>query len=92
MEFEQCTMNLSNWIKQEEAESGDNAFLYPNTLYFKVLREVNEHVSEFVTNCGDLVKLAAKYSATYNQLNSEDHEFVTFRLDEDIFTVSYCQE
>lgn len=52
-----------------------------STLYFKVLREVNEHVCEFVANCGDLVKLAAKYSATYNQLK-----------DEDIFTFSYCQE
>lgn len=26
MEFEQCTMNLSDWIKQEEAESGETAF------------------------------------------------------------------
>ncbi|EDA3370736.1 hypothetical protein ACD058_004262 [Salmonella enterica] len=60
MEFEQCTMSLSDWIKQEETESGETAFLHPNTLYFKVLREVNEYVCEFVANCGDLVKVAAK--------------------------------
>ncbi|EIK1335901.1 hypothetical protein LJV55_004409 [Salmonella enterica] len=92
MEFEQCTIDLSDWIKQEEAESGENAFIHPNTLYFKVLREINEHVSEFVANSGDLVKLAEKYSSTFNQLNQQDHEFVTFRLDEDIFTVSYGEE
>ncbi|EDD5429930.1 hypothetical protein BSW62_20865 [Salmonella enterica subsp. enterica serovar Enteritidis] len=80
MEFEQCAMNLSNWIKQEEAESGDNAFLYPNTLYFKVLREINEHVSEFRANSANLVHLASEHSVTYSKLSQSDRNVVAMIL------------
>ncbi|MDM2776283.1 hypothetical protein OGY18_03790 [Citrobacter sp. Cpo142] len=80
MEFEQCTMNLSNWIKQEESESGDNAFLYPNTLYFTVLREINQQVKEFRANSANLVHLASEHSVTYSKLSQGDRNVVAMIL------------
>ncbi|AXH60539.2 hypothetical protein [Providencia huaxiensis] len=92
METEQIKVNLADWIKQEETESGENAFYHPNTEYFKVMREINQHEIEFIANSGDLVKMAKKYSVTYNQLNEKDKEFVNFRLDEEIFFITYDGE
>lgn len=92
METESFKVNLAYWIKQQEAESGENAFCHPNTEYFKVMREINQHEAEFIANSGDLIKMAEKHSVTYSQLNEEDKEFVNFRLDEEIFFVTYDEE
>lgn len=92
METESFKVNLADWIKQQEAESGENAFCHPNTEYFKVMREINQHEAEFIANSGDLIKMAEKHSVTYSQLNEEDKEFVNFRLDEEIFFVTYDEE
>ncbi len=81
METEMFRVNLADWIKQEETESGENAFYHPNTEYFKVMREINQYETEFIANSGDLVKMAKKHSATYNQLNEKDKDFVDFRLE-----------
>ncbi|HGY1138015.1 TPA: hypothetical protein ACNU0B_005062 [Citrobacter freundii] len=69
METESFKVNLADWIKQQEAESGENAFCHPNTEYFKVMREINQHEAEFIANSGDLIKMAEKHSVTYSQLN-----------------------
>lgn len=92
MEKESFKVNLADWIKQLEAESGENAFYHPNTEYFKVMREINQHETDFIANSGDLIKMAKKHSVTYSQLNEEDKEFVNFRLDEKIFFVTYDEE
>ncbi|EHM9716695.1 hypothetical protein KF397_004726 [Salmonella enterica subsp. enterica serovar Oranienburg] len=92
METESFKVNLADWIKQQEAESGENAFYHPNTEYFKVMREINQHETEFMANSGDLIKMAEKYSVTYSQLNEEDKKFVDFRLNEEIFFVTYDEE
>lgn len=89
METEFFKVHLTDWIKQVEAESGENAFYHPNTEFFKVLREINHHETEFFANSGDLVKMAEKHSVTYNLLNEEDKEFVKFLLDKKIFFISY---
>lgn len=88
----QFNVNLTDWIKQVEAESGENAFYHPNTEYFKVMREISKHETEFIANSGDLIKMAEKYSVTYSQLNEEDKEFVDFRLSEEVFSVTYDEE
>ncbi|EBU6655471.1 hypothetical protein DKP31_23500 [Salmonella enterica subsp. enterica serovar Typhimurium] len=92
METEMFRVNLADWIKQEETESGENAFYHPNTEYFKVMREINQYETEFIANSGDLVKMAKKHSVTYNQLNEKDKDFVDFRLDEEIFFITYDDE
>ncbi|EBJ3698036.1 hypothetical protein DQ534_23645 [Salmonella enterica] len=92
METESFKVNLADWIKQQEAESGENAFYHPNTEYFKVMREINQHETEFMANSGDLIKMAEKHSVTYSQLNEEDKKFVGFRLNEEIFFVTYDEE
>ncbi|EAA6838924.1 hypothetical protein FGS43_17690 [Salmonella enterica] len=92
METESFKVNLADWIKQQEAESGENAFYHPNTEYFKVMREINQHETEFMANSGDLIKMAEKHSVTYSQLNEEDKKFVDFRLNEEIFFVTYDEE
>ncbi|EJY3465364.1 hypothetical protein OGB06_004508 [Salmonella enterica] len=92
METESFKVNLADWIKQQEAESGENAFYHPNTEYFKVMREINQHETEFMANSGDLIKMAEKHSVTYSQLNEEDKKFVDFRLNEKIFFVTYDEE
>ncbi|ECE0056497.1 hypothetical protein SV97_004512 [Salmonella enterica subsp. enterica] len=92
METESFKVNLADWIKQQEAESGENAFYHPNTEYFKVMREINQHQTEFMANSGDLIKMAEKHSVTYSQLNEEDKKFVDFRLNEEIFFVTYDEE
>ena len=92
METEMFRVNLADWIKQEETESGENAFYHPNTEYFKVMREINQYETEFIANSGDLVKMAKKHSANYNQLNEKDKDFVDFRLDEEIFFITYDDE
>ncbi|EMQ1952888.1 hypothetical protein WEV50_004101 [Salmonella enterica] len=92
METESFKVNLADWIKQQEAESGENAFYHPNTEYFKVMREINQHETEFMVNSGDLIKMAEKHSVTYSQLNEEDKKFVDFRLNEEIFFVTYDEE
>ncbi|EAS2081944.1 hypothetical protein BIA58_23665 [Salmonella enterica] len=63
-----------------------------NTEYFKVMREINQHETEFMANSGDLIKMAEKHSVTYSQLNEEDKKFVDFRLNEEIFFVTYDEE
>ncbi|EJJ8505706.1 hypothetical protein NWV39_004600 [Salmonella enterica] len=92
METESFKVNLADWIKQQEAESGENAFYHPNTEYFKVMCEINQHETEFMANSGDLIKMAEKHSVTYSQLNEEDKKFVDFRLNEEIFFVTYDEE
>ncbi|EBH8630607.1 hypothetical protein DUD90_20935 [Salmonella enterica subsp. enterica serovar Oranienburg] len=92
METESFKVNLADWIKQQEAESGENAFYHPNTEYFKVMREINQHETEFMANSGDLIKMAEKHSVIYSQLNEEDKKFVDFRLNEEIFFVTYDEE
>ncbi|EHN5870955.1 hypothetical protein KDR87_003916 [Salmonella enterica subsp. enterica serovar Oranienburg] len=92
METESFKVNLADWIKQQEAESGENAFYHPNTEYFKVMREIIQHETEFMANSGDLIKMAEKHSVTYSQLNEEDKKFVDFRLNEEIFFVTYDEE
>ncbi|EBD6170440.1 hypothetical protein C8580_22120 [Salmonella enterica] len=92
METESFKVNLADWIKQQKAESGENAFYHPNTEYFKVMREINQHETEFMANSGDLIKMAEKHSVTYSQLNEEDKKFVDFRLNEEIFFVTYDEE
>ncbi|EBO4660652.1 hypothetical protein DNF83_23640 [Salmonella enterica] len=92
METESFKVNLADWIKQQEAESGENAFYHPNTEYFKVMREINQHETEFMANSGDLIKMAEKHSVTYSQFNEEDKKFVDFRLNEEIFFVTYDEE
>ncbi|EHV1428277.1 hypothetical protein K2S37_004696 [Salmonella enterica] len=92
METESFKVNLADWIKQQEAESGENAFYHPDTEYFKVMREINQHETEFMANSGDLIKMAEKHSVTYSQLNEEDKKFVDFRLNEEIFFVTYDEE
>ncbi|EHR5723413.1 hypothetical protein V3734_004660 [Salmonella enterica] len=92
METESFKVNLADWIKQQEAESGENAFYHPNTEYFKVMREINQHETEFMANSGDLIKMAEKHSVTYSQLNEENKKFVDFRLNEEIFFVTYDEE
>lgn len=87
-EAEQFKVNLADWIKQEETESGENAFYHPNTEYFKVMREINKHETDFIANSGDLIRMAEKHSVTYNQLNEKDKAFVTFRLNEEILLIT----
>ncbi|HDL6887632.1 TPA: hypothetical protein PXM39_003593 [Yersinia enterocolitica] len=87
LETEQFKVNLSEWIKQEKAELGENAFYHPNTEYFKVLNEINQHEIEFIANSGDLVEMAVKHSLTFNQLTGKDKKFVKFYLEEEILNL-----
>lgn len=80
MEFEQCTMNLSNWIEREEVDFGENTLLHPNTLYFTVLREINQQVNEFRANSANLVHLASEHSVTYSKLSPGDRNVVAMIL------------
>ncbi|MBE4946842.1 MULTISPECIES: hypothetical protein [unclassified Enterobacter cloacae complex] len=89
---EQFIVNLADWIKQEVAELGENAFYHPNTEYFKVLREINFHEKEFVANSLDLLKMARKHSITYDQLTEKDKSVIDFWLMEEIFLVTYDDE
>lgn len=75
---EQFSVNLGDWIKQEEAELGENAFYHPNTEYLKVLREINLHEKEFIANSPDLLKMARKYSKTYKHLAEKDKSVIDF--------------
>ncbi|MCR1320354.1 MULTISPECIES: hypothetical protein [Enterobacteriaceae] len=89
---ENFNVNIAEWIKQEEAELGENAFYHPNIEYFKILREINQHETEFIANSGDLVRMADKYSVTYKQLNEKDKSFINFYLNEEIFSIGYGGE
>lgn len=89
---EMFRVNLADWIKQQEAESGENAYYHPNAEYFNVLHEINQYETEFIANSGDLVKMAGQHSVTYNQLNEEDKEFVDLCLGEEIFFITYDDE
>ncbi|EDS5055603.1 hypothetical protein B1Q49_004152 [Salmonella enterica] len=86
---EQFSVNLADWIKQEEAELGENAFYHPNTEYLKVLREINFHKKEFIANSHDLLKMAQKYSTAYHQIPEKDKSVINFWLIEEIFSVTY---
>ena len=89
---ENYNVNIAEWIKQEEAELGENAFYHPNIEYFKILREINQHETEFIANSGDLVRMVDKYSVTYKQLNEKDKSFINFYLNEEIFSIGYGGE
>ncbi|MCA7374090.1 hypothetical protein LE134_17165 [Escherichia coli] len=89
---ENFNVNIAEWIKQEEAELGENAFYHPNIEYFKILREINQHETEFIANSGDLVRMADKYSVTYKQLNEKDKSLINFYLNEEIFSIGYGGE
>ncbi|EIK1335318.1 hypothetical protein LJV55_003789, partial [Salmonella enterica] len=80
MDFEKGTIDLSKWIKQEEVESGENALLYPNTLYLTVLREINQQVNEFRGGSAHLVHLAKKHSVIYCQLSQDERNVVAMIL------------
>ena len=87
MDTEQFKANLSDFIKSEMHGLGENAFCHPNTAFFKVLREINLYEAEFIANSGDLVGMAVKHSDTYARLSEKDRQFVTFWLEEEIFSL-----
>ncbi|HCW0179529.1 TPA: hypothetical protein OW286_002887 [Citrobacter freundii] len=77
---EKSAINLSKWIKREEVDFGENALLHPNTLYFTVLREINQQVKEFRANSANLVHLASEHSVTYSKLSQGDRNVVAMIL------------
>ncbi|EDC2614167.1 hypothetical protein GAD39_18075 [Salmonella enterica] len=77
---EKSAIDLSKWIKREEVDFGENTLLHPNTLYFTVLREINQQVNEFRANSANLVHLSSEHSVTYSKLSQGDRNVVAMIL------------